>query len=191
MADQNTGTDLTIAEGFLSNLLDFVILCINILKNLEKKGIKTKCTPAVATLAHDFLKVQKPDKIIIKFIERSVDTWKICKDRKKEDLFPSVKGLFSGVPEDQIETVLDIFTMKVNGKSVISDEEEVSMWEYIHGFIEIGIYYIHEQRCWALRPDKLDTNGNPTYGYTKVFMKDVKLTELADLFGVKLEKPTH
>ena len=85
---------------------------------------------------------------------------------------------------DQIENVLEIFTMEYQGKPVITQQDEEGIWDYIHEFIKFGILFVHEQRCWGI---KTDENGHSKECYTVTYEKDIKLKTLAAKFKVALD----
>ncbi len=189
----NTVTDLenknpTLDEKFLITLLDFINVCIDVLKRIEKQGIQLKFGPSLVEMAYDYVKIQKPTVIIEKFIIRSHDNWTICSKKEKDQLMPNIKSLFAGIKEEYVSSMMEIFTMTHQGKPVVTEDDEVTMWEYIFLFIEFGLCYIHQQREWQLTESN---NNEYNLSYGKEFHPEVNIKILSNLFSINLNYSSH
>jgi len=184
--DDNQEEELSIADGFVINLLDFINVCIDVLKRIEGQGVQLKFGSKLIVVAYDYIKAQKSEIVIRKFIDRSHANWHTCIGRKKEELMPNIKSLFLGIKEEYVDSMMEIFSIKHGGKPVVTDEDEATMWDYIFEFIKLAILYVHEQRCWGMLPPK--TEGDEAKpGYSKVYQKDIKVKSTAEMFNVALD----
>jgi hypothetical protein len=183
LTEENEGS---IPESFVIGVLDFINFCIDILKRAEKKNIPIKFSSEMAKTAHSYLKSLNPEQVIMKFINKSHDVWEKCLLKKREDLYSTIKTLFTSIPPDMINSIFEIFDLKVGDKLLVTEEDDISMWDYLYEFIRTSIYYVHEKREWGTT-DKLDEEGKPKIGYRKVYESSIKLKSLASKFDVALD----
>jgi len=201
MSSSNNSTEEnegSIPESFVIGVLDFINFCISILNKAEKEKINLKFTPAMAKTAHTYLKSLNPEQVIMKFINKSYPDWEKCiinkedpnwqnmmSDRRK-DLYSTIKTLFTSIPSDMIDSIFEIFDLKVNDKLLVTPEDDISMWDYLNEFIRLSIYYVHEKRDWGIT-DKIGEDGKPKNGYRKIYESGIKLKSLAEKFEVALD----
>ena len=175
--------ELTVAEGFQVNILDLVNLCINIVSNIIKAGVEPPCSVDILRLAHDYIKARNPDQIVTNFIDKSHEAWKDFDKKEEKLLFDNIHALFPGIPQSQVTKVTEIFNVKdKKGELVITDKDKAAIWDFVEGFIGLSIYYIHQNR-----EPILSENGK--IKYTKVFYKQIKVSEYAAKFKIDLTVP--
>lgn len=179
--DSKEGEELSISNAFSSNLLDFIDMCISIIERIEKQGYELVCGSKILSFAHTFVEMQNSDRVIRSFINRSNKDWNTCVDRDEDKLLPNIKALFSGIPDQYVDSILEAFALKDSKDNfLITGEDRSNIWDYIIEFVKLAILYIHEQRYWGILPEGRQ-------GYSKVYQKDISVKKYAKMFKVDLD----
>lgn len=182
--DEGENKELTVAEGFQVNILDLVNLCMNIVSNIIKAGVEPPCSVDILRLAHDYVKARNPDQIVTNFIDKSHEAWKDFDKKEEKMLFDNIHALFPGIPQSQLTSVTKIFTVRdKKGELVITPKDKAAIWEFVEGFIGLSIYYIHQNRVPVATEEG-------KFRYTKVFYKQIKVSEFAAKFKIDLAVPS-
>ena len=175
-------TELSLEEGFQVNILDLIAVFASFAKKITDKGVKSPVYMSMFSVAETYIKSQKSDKLIYDFIESSNKSWSKYDSKDEAILFSNVKSLFPAIPQAGIDSLIAMLSIRDNkNRSIITDEDKKSIWEYVLEFIRMSVLYIHEQRCWG------DKQGGGR-GYTKVFFKEIKVSEYATMFKVALNR---
>ena len=86
----------------------------------------------------------KPDTILDKFIERSVDYWDIILSKREDMLLSSILIIFRDLPEEQVQSVSNLFSAKDSkGNSLITNDKREVIWNYVWSFVKIAIKHVH------------------------------------------------
>lgn len=182
--EEEENKELSVAEGFQVNITDLINLCMNIVSNIIKAGVQPPCSLEILRLSHDYIKGRNPDQIVTNFIDKSFEAWKDFDKKEEKILFDNIHALFPGIPQSQLTSVTQIFTIRNRqGELIITDADKKAIWDFVEGFIGLSIYYIHQNR------EPVST-GNGKFKYTKVFYKHIKVSEYASKFKIDLAVPT-
>lgn len=180
-SEEDKEAETTLEEGFQVNMLDLINLFDSLVIKIEKQKVAPPCSRAILGIGHSYIKSRDPNELMTSFITKSQKSWDKYNTRDMKILFENIKALFPGIPDANLASIADIFSVKNSkGQVIVSEEEKESVWVYIGEFIRMAILYIHNQRSWGMKPDG-------KIGYRKVFFKGISVKTYADLFNVKID----
>lgn len=170
-----------LSDGFKSNVVGLCELCVDIVKALEEKGIKSEFGSGTIKMAIVFVKMLNSRDVISTFIENSNEKWEEFSKKDDVTLTANLKTLFKGLPENCIEAILVALTnTDSDGNPLITKDNREEIWDYLTELVKISIIYIHENRVWGILPSGKN-------GYSKKFMSGISVKKNAAFFDMKID----
>ena len=171
MSKQNT------VDRFYCNLLDFVDLMLEIIPD-DYKGFNWGLLELVKKYIEGYSEKKKKDAVVA-FIKNSEKYWsKQIKHRKEVFFIENSSKIFSQFG-DKVNVFKSIFT----DKTVLTEDDKDTIWQYIESFVKQSVKFIHENR----KPTRTLYNQKYQNVYTSVYMKDIDISKHARDWDIKLD----
>lgn len=137
--------------------------------------------------------IEKLDKetLINGFIKFSHMHWGEIKKRKREFFLDHARGIFAGLPLNNIDAFKMLFELKKeDGSHLVCGDDEETLWLYFESLVKVSIKYIHRKRM----PKSYKTERGVMFEYTRSdFFNDdnikINLEEHAKIWEIHLDFP--
>lgn len=173
-------------ERFARNAVIMAQLVHESILHLNRAGFDT-INPSIVGMASTIIAGIEKHSLITGFIEASHDKcWDRIKHRDERFFIENASDIFKVLPMDKVNLFRDLFmATDKNGKSIISDDLKMQLWDLFDSQVKISIKYVHKGR----NPYSYSNGSSISNAYGRSFLDEVNMAHHAPTWNLELDFP--